>query len=142
MVEKLFNWISIIFALIGGLASNLFGAWDKLFGTFITIMMIDYVTGFIKGAYNKNLSSEIGWKGVLKKLATLCVVVIANAIQSLLGDNMAIRDIVMMFYISNEALSVLENVAAVSNVIPPELKDILLQLRSRKEDNNGSDNSI
>ena len=80
------------------------------------------------------MSSEIGWKGLLKKLATLCVIVIANTIQSLLGDNIALRDIVLMFYISNEALSVLENMAAVSNIIPPELKDVLLQLRSGMED--------
>lgn len=128
-MDKLFNWISIFAGICGGVISYAFGAFDNMIRVLIIIMVIDYVTGVIKGIYNKKLSSYIGWRGLLKKCSMLCVVVVANMTQLLLGNNIGIRDIVIMFYISNEALSVLENVAAVSDAVPEKLREILLQLR-------------
>ncbi len=98
---------------------------------FIAVMVIDYVTGIIKGIYNRELSSQTGWKGLLKKVATLCIVIVANLLEKLTGGNIGIRDIVIMFYIANEGLSILENVAAMGNIIPQPLKDVLLQLREK-----------
>lgn len=130
-MEKLFNWISVVIAVGGGILVNLFGEWDVALTVLLTLMALDYITGVAKGIYNKDLSSETGWKGLLKKLMTLCIVIVANELQKLLGNNIAIRDIVIMFYTANEGLSILENVAAVSNNIPQALKDVLLQLRDK-----------
>lgn len=130
-MEKLFNWITVLIGLIGGVSVKLLGAWDTMLMVFIAVMVIDYVTGIIKGIYNRELSSQTGWKGLLKKVATLCIVIVANLLEKLTGGNIGIRDIVIMFYIANEGLSILENVAAMGNIIPQPLKDVLLQLREK-----------
>ena len=87
----------------------------------------------IKAVYQKKVSSEIGYKGILKKICILVTVALANVIQSLVGTA-ALRETVIMFYIANEAISILENVAAVSQKMPEELKNILLQLRNTKKE--------
>ena len=133
-MEKLFNIISIITAIAGGALSYMFGAFDVVLVSLIVLMAIDYITGLIKGIYNKKLSSNTGWHGLLKKVSTLCVVALAHVVQHLLGDSMGIRDIVIMFYVANEGLSILENVAEVSTVIPEQLREVLMQLREGKDD--------
>ena len=133
-MEKLFNVISIITAIAGGALSYMFGAFDVVLVSLIVLMAIDYITGLIKGIYNKKLSSNAGWHGLLKKVSTLCVVALAHVVQHLLGDSVAIRDIVIMFYVANEGLSILENVAEVSTVIPEQLREVLMQLREDNSD--------
>ena len=132
-MEKLFNTISVIVGIAGGMLSYMFGAFDVVLISLIILMAIDYVTGIVKGIYNKRLSSNAGWKGLLKKVMTLCVVALAHVVQHLLGDNVGLRDIVIMFYIANEGLSILENVAEVSTVIPEQLREVLMQLREGKD---------
>lgn len=134
-MDKIFNAISIITGLAGGLIASLFGAWDKILWALMVLMVLDYVMGVIKAIYKKELSSSVGFKGLLKKISILVIVALANVLQELMGGNIAIREIVIMFYIANEGISILENVAAVSTKMPQALKDILLQLRG---DNDGS----
>lgn len=134
-MDKIFNGISIITGLAGGLIASLFGAWDKILWALVVLMVLDYVMGVIKAIYKKELSSSVGFKGLLKKISILVIVALSNVIQELMGGNIAIREIVIMFYIANEGISILENVAAVSTKMPQALKDILLQLRG---DNDGS----
>lgn len=128
-MTKIFNAISIITGIAGGFLASLFGAWDKILWALLVLMVLDYICGIIKAVYNKELSSQIGFKGLLKKVTVLIIVALANVIQQLTGDSVAIREIVIMFYIANEGISILENVAAVSDKMPQALKDILLQLR-------------
>ena len=128
-MDKIFNGISIITGLAGGLIASLFGAWDKILWALVVLMVLDYVMGVIKAIYKKELSSSVGFKGLLKKISILVIVALSNVIQELMGGNIAIREIVIMFYIANEGISILENVAAVSTKMPQALKDILLQLR-------------
>ena len=105
-MDKLFNWISIIIGIAGGIISYVLGAFDVMLKILLVLMIIDYITGIIKGIYNKKLSSYIGWKGILKKISTLCVVVLANMAQMLLGDNVGIRDIAIVFYIAKYYITV------------------------------------
>lgn len=100
------------------------------------MMMLDYCSGVIKAIQQKKLSSEIGFRGLLKKVSILLIVAAANIIQSVIGENVAVREIVIMFYIANEGISLLENTASVSNRIPQKFKDVLLQLRG--DDNSSS----
>ena len=69
-------------------------------------------------------------------MSILLIVAAANIIQSVIGENVAVREIVIMFYIANEGISLLENTASVSNRIPQKFKDVLLQLRG--DDNSSS----
>lgn len=89
-------------------------------------MVLDYLTGVIKAVYTKNVSSEVGFKGLLKKITILIIVALSNVLQQITGDNVTIREIVIMFYIANEGISVLENVAVIYPRMPQKLKDILL----------------
>ena len=78
--------------------------------------------------YLKELSSEIGFKGLLKKIVMFIVIAVAFVIQQMIGGTVPLREIVIMFYIANEAISLLEN-AAIFVPIPDKLRDVLLQLR-------------
>lgn len=131
-MEKLFNKISIPVGMFGGVLAHLLGGWDMLLKTIVLLAVADYATGVIKGVYTKTLSSETGFQGLLKKILMFIVIAVAYAIQLLLGNNIPLREIVITFYICNEALSLLEN-AAMFIPIPEKLKDVLLQLRDSNE---------
>lgn len=128
-MEKIFNQVSIYVGIAGGILASVFGQWDGILCALAAIMALDYVTGVIKAVYTKTVSSEIGFRGILKKIAILAIVALANILQAVTGGNIALREMVIMFYIANEGISVLENVASVSAKMPQALKDILLQLR-------------
>lgn len=128
-MEKLFNTASIIVGIAGGMVLRLFGVFDKMMYVLLAMMLLDYCSGVIKAIHQKKLSSEIGFKGLLKKVSILLIVAAANIIQSVIGENIAVREIVIMFYIANEGISLLENTASISNRIPQKFKDVLLQLR-------------
>ncbi len=132
-MEKLFNVISIFFGIAGGAVASIFGKWDTVLAALIVIMALDYVTGVIKAVYTKTVSSEIGYKGILKKITVLVVVALANIMQVLTGGAVAIRETVLMFYIANEGISILENIASVSTKMPDSVKNILLQLRDKND---------
>lgn len=132
-IEKLFNCISLVVGFLGGILSHYLGGWDILLKTIVVLAMLDYLTGWIKGVFEKRLSSEIGFKGLLKKIMMFIVIATSHIIQELLGGQVAIREVVIMFYISNEALSIIEN-AAIFVPIPDRLRDVLLQLREKEDD--------
>lgn len=129
-MEKLFNWISIMGGIIGGFLAYWLGGWDTLLKTIVFLAVLDYITGWIKGIYHKRLSSEIGFKGLLKKIVMFFVIAVAYAIQLLVKGAVPLREVVIMFYIANEALSLLEN-AAEFIPVPDRLKEVLLQLRDK-----------
>ena len=129
-MEKLFNWISVVFGAAGGILSYWLGGWDVLLKTIVFLAIADYITGWIKGIYTKQLSSEIGFKGLLKKIVMFIVIAVSFVIQGLIGGAIPLREVVIMFYIANEGLSLLEN-AAVFTPIPDKLKNVLLQLRDK-----------
>lgn len=135
-MEKLFNWISIAFGFVGGFFSYWLGGWDILLKTIVFLAVVDYITGLIKAVYLKQLSSEIGFKGLLKKIVMFIVIAVAFMIQQLIGGTVPLREVVIMFYIANEALSLLEN-AAIFIPIPDKLRDVLLQLRDKDKDSEG-----
>lgn len=127
-MEKLFNTVSIVIGIVGGVIIKLMGGFDTALWVLIAMMVLDYVSGIIKAVYQKRLSSRIGLNGILKKTTALLVVAAGNLVQEITGIG-AVREMVIMFYIANEGISLLENTAAVSNVIPQSLREVLLQLR-------------
>ena len=134
-MDKIFNGISVIIGIVGGVAAMLFGTWDKLLSTLVILMVLDCVTGVIKAIYAKRLSSEIGFKSLLKKITVLIIVALANVIEVFTGGGTAIREIVIVFYIANEGISILENAAVLLPKMPDGLKNILLQLRGDDSEN-------
>lgn len=133
-MEKLFNLTSIAIGVAGGAAAQILGGVDALIYALVILMGLDYITGVIKGIYFKRLSSEMGFRGILKKMLIIIMVALANTVQGLLGVDAAIRETVIMFYAANEAISILENVAEVMPNMPKGLKETLLRIRSASED--------
>lgn len=130
LFEKLFNGTSMALGCAGGICVYWLGGWDVMLKTIVFLAIIDYITGWIKGIYTKSLSSEIGFKGLLKKIVMFIVIAAAFMLQVLMGNKIPLREVVIMFYIANEGLSLLEN-AAIFIPIPEKLKEVLLQLRDK-----------
>ena len=104
----------------------------------IAFVVIDYITGVFCAIADKKLSSEIGFKGICKKVLIFILVGVGNIIDTrIIGSGSVLRTAVIFFYISNEGVSLLENSAHLGLPIPQKLKDILEQLhdRAEKEDN-------
>lgn len=135
-MEKIFNWASIIGGTVGGLAVSFFGGLDKVMVSLLILIVLDYITGILKALYSKQLSSEIGFKGIIKKVLLLIVVGVAVLVQNNLGIP-TIREIVIMFFAINEAISLLENASQMGLPIPEKLKETLLQLRDKNTEIKG-----
>lgn len=76
-MAKYFNAISNLGAFFGGLIVYLLGGWDTLIIVLLCLMCLDYMTGLLKGLYNKDLSSKTGRQGIIKKISTLIIVSLA-----------------------------------------------------------------
>lgn len=110
---------------------------DIAIKSLVIVLIIDYITGVMSAYYNKKLDSKIGLKGIIKKFAYLLVVTLAFILDNLTGKHGLIKDVVIYFFIANDGLSILENVAKMNVPIPKRLKDALLQLKeSDLNDNN------
>lgn len=127
---KMFNNFSLIGGVIGGFIVSMLGGWDAMLYTILLFVVLDYFTGILKAIYNKKLSSEVGFKGIVKKIMVFVVIAVAYNVQSMTGGAIPLREIVIVFFTCNEALSILENAAEFIN-IPQQLKDVLLQLRDK-----------
>ena len=130
---KNFNEFSVTFGLVGGFFCKFLGGWDMLLKGLVILVILDYMTGLLKSICNKNLSSEIGYKGLVKKIFIFIVIATAYIIQGIVGDVIPLREITILFFISNEAISLLEN-ASEFIPIPDKLKDALIQLRDDTND--------
>lgn len=97
-------------------------------------MLIDYTTGVINAALEKNISSAIGFRGLYKKLMILLLVGIGNLVDQYIfvGSGVA-RMMIICFYISNEGISVLENASKIGLPIPNKMKALLLEVRDHVE---------
>ena len=95
---------------------------------------VDYITGVMCAVVDKNLSSEIGFKGIARKVLIFLLVGIANILDvQVIGTGSVLRTAVIFFYLSNEGVSLLENAGHLGLPIPEKLKDILAQLHDRAE---------
>lgn len=128
----LFNGVSIFAGFSGGLILSVIGGWDMLLGVLVLLMVFDYVTGVLKGYFLKKLDSDMGFWGIVKKFIMLIIVSMAYVLSNLVEPVLPLREIVIVFFISNEGISILEN-AAVFIPIPDELKKALNKLREENE---------
>lgn len=133
MKEK-WNMGRAIFALIGGWVGWFLGGLDGLMYALIVFILMDYITGVIAAAIKRELSSEVGAKGIAKKVGELILVGVGNVLdRQILQHGAAMRTLVIFFYVANEGLSILENLGRIGVPYPKQLKDFLKKL---KEDNN------
>ena len=138
-MKNFWNMAQLAFAAIGGGLGWFFGEMDGFFYALIAFVVIDYLTGVMCAILDKTLSSNVGFRGIFRKVLIFVMVGIGHVIDTqLIGNGDALRTAVIFFYISNEGVSLLENAAHVGLPVPEKLKDVLAQLRDRtenKEDN-------
>ena len=139
-MKEFWNMIQLIFAAIGGWLGYFLGGCDGLLYTLIAFAVVDYVTGVMCAVADKKLSSEVGFKGICRKVLIFLLVGIANILDvQVIGTGSVLRTAVIFFYISNEGVSLLENVAHLGLPIPEKMKAVLEQLHDRAEDGKGDE---
>ena len=124
-----------VFAVTGGLIGFLFGELDGLFYALIAMVTLDFGTGFLGAlVIKKNASSQVGFKGIVKKVYMFAIVALAHIIDiQVVGGGGVLRSAVISFFIANEALSILENAGSLGLPIPKKLLRALEQLRNSNE---------
>lgn len=125
-----------IFASLGTFLIYLFGGFDVALQSLLIAIVLDYISGLIKAYNNKVLSSKIGFRGIVKKLGILVLVMIAVVVDRITGDTGAIRSLIIYYFVANEGLSIIENLGQAGLTIPDALKKALKSLK--KDSNNGS----
>lgn len=124
-----------VFAIFGAIAGFIWGGMDGLIIALLVCIALDYFTGVLVGIATKQLSSEIGFKGICKKVLILTLVGLAHILDIyVLKTGDIIRSAVCAFYIANEGISILENAGNLGLPIPRKLKDILAQLKKDEEE--------
>ena len=133
-MKEIWNWIQIVFAAIGGGIGWFLGGADGFLYALIAFVVIDYITGVMCAIADKKLSSEVGFKGLCRKVLIFILVGAANIIDvQIIGTGSVLRTAVIFFYISNEGLSLIENAGHLGLPIPEKLKAVLEQLHDRAE---------
>ena len=111
----------------------LVGGFDIAIQSLLIVIVIDYLTGIASAIYNKELSSKIGLKGIIKKFCYLLIVALSVVIDNLLGQNGLIRSLVIYFFVANDGLSIIENMAEMGVKLPQKLIDSLEQIKKKGE---------
>lgn len=125
--------ISNVFSVILTTIVYLLGGVDIALQSLLIVIVIDYLTGIASAIYNKELSSKIGFKGIIKKFSYLLVVALSVVIDNLLGQSGLIRSLVIYFFVANDGLSIIENMAEMNIKLPQKLIDTLEQIKKKGE---------
>ncbi len=133
-MKEFWNTIQLIFTATGGWLGWFLGGCDGLLYALIAFVAIDYITGVMCAVIDHRLSSEVGFKGIFKKVLIFLLVGVANILDvQVIGTGCVLRTAVIFFYISNEGVSLLENAAYLGLPVPEKIKTVLEQLHSRSE---------
>ena len=125
--------LASVFTLCCTAATYLFGGWDVALAVLVSFMAIDYLTGVVGAVINKKLSSQVGFKGLAKKLFVVLMLIVAVMLDRLInGGQWIFRTLVAYFYIANEGISIIENVARLGVPIPQRIVEILEQIKEKE----------
>jgi len=134
-MKEFWNTVQLVFTVVGGWLGYFLGGCDGLLITLVVFVATDYITGVLCAIADKDLSSEIGFKGICRKVLIFLLVGIASILDAqVIGTGAILRTAVIFFYISNEGVSLLENAGHLGVPIPQKLREILKQLHDRSEE--------
>ena len=134
-MKDIINMLQLVVAAVGGYIGYFLGGWDGFLYALVAFVVIDYLTGIMVAILEKRLSSEVGFRGIFKKVLILMLVGVAHIVDlHVVRSGEALRSAVICFYLSNEGVSVLENAGHLGLPIPEKLKGILAQLHDRIEE--------
>lgn len=133
-MKDFWNVIQLIFSALGGWLGYFLGGCDGLLYTLLAFTAIDYITGVMCAVNDHTLFSEVGFRGICRKVLIFMLVGIANILDAdVVGTGSVLRTAVIFFYISNEGVSLLENAAHLGLPVPEKIKTVLEQLHDRAE---------
>lgn len=131
-MKNIWTYVQIAFTAVGGFLGWFLGGADGFLYTLIVFVALDYITGVMCAIVEKKLSSEVGFKGICRKVLIFLLVGVANLLDVyVLGEAAVLRTAVIFFYLSNEGVSMLENAGRLGLPIPQKLKDVLVQLHHK-----------
>ena len=134
-MKDIWNASQLAITAIGGWLGWVLGGWDGFLYALVTFVLTDYLTGLMAAAVEKKLSSEIGFKGIFRKVLIFMLVGIGHILDTrVIGDGSVLRTAVIFFYISNEGISIIENAGRIGLLIPQKLKAILEQLKTKGDE--------
>ena len=137
--------ICTVIGLIGGAIAALFGGWDTALQTLVIFMATDYITGLVvAGVFHASpksrtgaLESRAGWKGLIRKGETLLIVLVACRLDAVMATSF-VRDAVVIGFICNETISIVENAGLMGLPIPAALTKAVDILKQRSEEQKGT----
>ena len=133
-MKEFWNTIQLAFAAVGGWLGYFLGGCDGLLYALIAFVAIDYITGVMCAISDKTLSSEVGFKGICRKVLIFLRVGIGHIVDAqVIGSGGVLRTAVIFFYLSNEGVSLLENAAHLGLPVPDAIKTVLEQLHDRSD---------
>lgn len=133
-MKDFWNMIQLIISALGGWLGYFLGGCDGLLYALLAFVVIDYITGVMCAVNDHTLSSEVGFRGICRKVLIFLLVGIANVLDvQVIGTGSVLRTAVIFFYISNEGVSLLENAAHLGLPVPEKIKAVLEQLHDRTE---------
>jgi len=139
-MKEFWNMIQVIFTGIGGWLGYFLGGCDGLLYALLAFVVIDYLTGVMCAVSDRKLSSEVGFKGICRKVLIFLLVGIGSILDAqVIGTGSVLRTAVIFFYLSNEGISILENAAHLGLPVPDKLKLVLEQLHDRAETETASE---
>lgn len=126
------NAVKSLLAAICALLGFLFGDRDGLMIALIGLIALDYISGVIAAVVEKKLSSEVGAKGIAKKIFMLLIVAVANIVDiNVIGEGHVLKSVTVIFYLANECISLIENAGRLGVPVPKKLIDVLEQLKNK-----------
>lgn len=129
-MKDFINTLQLIFTATGGYIGYFLGGFDGLIYALVAFVVIDYITGLMAAVIEKKLSSDIGFRGIFKKVLIFTLVGIGHTIDFyLIEKGSAVRTAVIFFYLSNEGLSIIENASKVGLPIPEKLRMVFTELK-------------
>jgi len=133
-MKQFWNIIQLVISAIGGWLGYFLGGYDGLLYALIAFVVTDYITGVLCAIVDKKLSSQVGFKGICRKVLIFTLVGTANILDmQVIGTGSVLRTAVIFFYLSNEGVSLVENAAHLGLPVPEKLRAILEQLHDRAE---------
>lgn len=132
MFENIVTWLKVAGGVACSVCTYLFGGMDAVFIALLILIALDYVSGVLVAVVDNSLSSEIGFHGLVRKVAVLILVALAHMVGQAVGYP-EVRSFVIGFYLANEGLSILENAGNLGVPLPQKLVDVLKQLKDKNE---------
>lgn len=116
---------------LGTILYFLFGEFDIALQCLLVFIVLDYISGLIKAIINRELSSKIGFQGILKKVGFLIIVAVGVLVDRITGGSGAVRSLVIYYFVANEGLSIIENLGQAGLPIPKSIKNTLKMLKNQ-----------